>query len=525
MGLQFAIRQGLNGPLLADYSSICRKPRFGTNEHGYADLSMFVPADVDESFWLFDRSGLLHFLVHEDGATTVWEGMIEDVAITDEGLKIVALGFCSALGDTPYTATHTADTGDVIVAAILPSAPLLVQDTLLIESPGVSLDEVYEDKYPLEILDELVMRGDSQTPPRVWEAGVAQDRRLYFRPRGSAGRVFYVDVSAVDIERTLDTLWNAAYAVYKNTAQVVKRTATAIDQNSIDFFGRTRTAFVSADTTSATVAGKVRDTYLNDHQDPPARSSLKFKELYDANGALWPNYEAMNGDTITIRTFPPTLTAAINRLKTFLIRKTDSQPEDAEIEVTPDFSKPTLEELLAGGGSRTSRRLSNLETRVGDGPGTFVPTGMIGLFDAACPEGWTELTAARGRFIVGVPSGGTVAGTKGTALGDLDDVLITTVVAHNHGAGSYAAAAEAAHTHGIGTYVAAGEAAHTHGFGTLVAAGESSHTHPVDPPATNTDTEAAHTHDFKGGAAGGTTVIALTTANAASNVAGLIGGG
>lgn len=40
---------------------------------------------------------------------------------------------------------------------------------------------------------------------------------------------------------------------------------------------------------------------------------------------------------------------------------------------------------------------------------------------ASCPTGWTELTAGRGRFLVGLPSGGTLAGTVGTALTNLED--------------------------------------------------------------------------------------------------------
>jgi hypothetical protein len=50
------------------------------------------------------------------------------------------------------------------------------------------------------------------------------------------------------------------------------------------------------------------------------------------------------------------------------------------------------------------------------------PTGMVMFYDGAtCPVGWTELTAARGRYLVGLPSGGTLNGTAGTALTNLED--------------------------------------------------------------------------------------------------------
>lgn len=49
-----------------------------------------------------------------------------------------------------------------------------------------------------------------------------------------------------------------------------------------------------------------------------------------------------------------------------------------------------------------------------------VPNGAMAYFNAACPTGWSEVTAARGRYVVGVPLSGTLAGTSGTALSDLE---------------------------------------------------------------------------------------------------------
>lgn len=49
---------------------------------------------------------------------------------------------------------------------------------------------------------------------------------------------------------------------------------------------------------------------------------------------------------------------------------------------------------------------------------TPVPTGTIVYFNQAapCPSGWTELTAARGRYLVGMISGATSGLTAGTAF-------------------------------------------------------------------------------------------------------------
>ena len=50
------------------------------------------------------------------------------------------------------------------------------------------------------------------------------------------------------------------------------------------------------------------------------------------------------------------------------------------------------------------------------------PSGAVMSFNlASCPSGWTELISARGRYIVGLPAGGTLGGTSGTALSNLEN--------------------------------------------------------------------------------------------------------
>jgi hypothetical protein len=59
-----------------------------------------------------------------------------------------------------------------------------------------------------------------------------------------------------------------------------------------------------------------------------------------------------------------------------------------------------------------------------------LPSGSVLFFNlASCPSGWTELTAAQGRYIVALPSGGTLAGTQGTQLTNLEN---RSVGQHNH---------------------------------------------------------------------------------------------
>ena len=66
-----------------------------------------------------------------------------------------------------------------------------------------------------------------------------------------------------------------------------------------------------------------------------------------------------------------------------------------------------------------------------------VPVNSVFYTSAgSAPNGFSEYTTARGRMIVGLPSGGTNQGTVGTALTDLQDKThdhtYTTVIAHSH---------------------------------------------------------------------------------------------
>ncbi|MEX2055042.1 MAG: hypothetical protein WD972_02570, partial [Candidatus Andersenbacteria bacterium] len=73
-----------------------------------------------------------------------------------------------------------------------------------------------------------------------------------------------------------------------------------------------------------------------------------------------------------------------------------------------------------------------------------VPAGAVNYFNlAACPTGWTELTGARGRYLVGLPASGTLAGTGGTALTNLEN---RAVGQHNH------TASDSGHSHYVNTW-------------------------------------------------------------------------
>jgi hypothetical protein len=107
-----------------------------------------------------------------------------------------------------------------------------------------------------------------------------------------------------------------------------------------------------------------------------------------------------------------------------------------------------------------------------------VPSGAVMMFDlSACPSGWTELTQARGRALVGLPAGGTGGGTVGTPLGNLEDR------AHSHAVDPAPAATTAADNH-----------AHTVGPMAAPTSSDGSHAHSINVPSTASSTADAHAH-------------------------------
>ena len=92
---------------------------------------------------------------------------------------------------------------------------------------------------------------------------------------------------------------------------------------------------------------------------------------------------------------------------------------------------------------------------------SLMPSGTVIFFDGpACPAGWAELTTARGRALVGVPSGGSLNGTVGTALGNLEN---------------------RPHAHSVNP-------------APVSSTGVASHTHVVNPPSTGTSSHGGHAH-------------------------------
>lgn len=226
----------------------------------------------------------------------------------------------------------------------------LSSSTALIASPQLDLfDVVYEDATPADILVDLAELGDRAATPNRWEVGVFEGQRLYFRIKGSAAQAWYVDAADVpNVIRTLTTLLNSVYGVYQEArGDRALRTSANTNSDSVTRYGITRRTSVKVDTTLLAEAQFVRDVALQDQKDIIPRASITVAAVYTASGARAPLWMVRSGDRVTIRNLPPSLSASIDKIRTFYIAELTYNVDNRTLELVPERPRPTLDFLLA----------------------------------------------------------------------------------------------------------------------------------------------------------------------------------
>ena len=238
--------------------------------------------------------------------------------------------------------------GDIIGQVSALNSGQLSSSTALIDSPTVDLnEEAYRDELPAKILIRLAKRGDNSTPPDLYEVGVWEDQRLYFRVKGSAGQTWYTDIVSLDVDSTIDGMYNSVYAAYPNDRGTKFRTAIASDSASIARYGIVRRKALSTNTSNGTEAGTFADAFLEDNKDITPRATIFVPQLYTASGASVPLYYARANDMITIRNLPVTSGSGVDKIRTFRISRMRYDVDNDLLEVVPELDPPSLEFLVA----------------------------------------------------------------------------------------------------------------------------------------------------------------------------------
>jgi len=237
---------------------------------------------------------------------------------------------------------------DLVSVTSAQNSTQLLPDTSQVTSPALDLfDELYEDAIPSDILDHLIALGDNATIPNQWEWGVTGQRQLYYRVAGAASQTWYVDVTALTVQRSLNQLFNSAYAVYADASGRTLRGPVATDADSVLQRAITRRRAVSARTTSLTQANVQRDASLDDSADPPPRFGLTFAAVYNSVGGRVPLWLPRAGDTIVIRNLPPTISVNIDQIRSFRIARSSCDLIARTLTIEPEVPLPSVQALLA----------------------------------------------------------------------------------------------------------------------------------------------------------------------------------
>lgn len=248
------------------------------------------------------------------------------------------------------------DMADVI--SKLNSAQLSGEAALIESSDQDLTDELYEDEWPQDILSALARRADTGGP---FEVGVWENRMLHFRPRYSNSRTWLVDAVNLTVSRTMETLRNEMYAVYRDANNRLKRTAVAstvaaggtIETSRPAPF--TRRGFLNAQTTSQTQAESERDARLADTAVITPRAKFDVLGLYDEAGAgPYPLWMARAGDLVIIRNLSPGLGTAVDRLRNFRIKRKRYDVIADVLQLTPELEIPDLAVMVANPGWGTA---------------------------------------------------------------------------------------------------------------------------------------------------------------------------
>lgn len=285
---------------------------------------------------------------------------INQGAATGESVVVTAITsttftavFANAHNNTETVHAHVVYPDEIIkdcvatVSALNPTQ--LSTDVALIQSQAIDLDQViYEDENPNEIIGQLMNKADSQTPPRQWVAMVYDYETLVVRPRGS-GSSWYVDITSLEVVRTLTQLYNSVYAVYKDVSNKRNlRTAVNADSTSIARFGFTRRRAVKVDTTDSVQATKIRDAVLALQLDPIPRASVTIDRVFDRYGTAFPLFFMRADDTLTLRNLPPVLLTVIyDKIRTLVITRTDVDLMNNSISLELEIPMPNLDVQMA----------------------------------------------------------------------------------------------------------------------------------------------------------------------------------
>lgn len=222
----------------------------------------------------------------------------------------------------------------------------LASNTGLIQTAAYDLlDEVYEDKYPSDIVEYLCGVGDGTNQ---FEAGVYENKQVYYRIRNSTARTWYIDYEDPNIRTSLDKLFNSYYANYKDYFDRDLRTATATDTTSVSRYGVTRLNNIDVSTPNVTLANKQRDLAVSANKTILPQADVVVSKIWVNASVMGRLEDVRPGDYIIVMSLPPVVYGTgLDLLRTFRVVETSLAVDTAQLTITPEVLLPSLVRQVA----------------------------------------------------------------------------------------------------------------------------------------------------------------------------------
>lgn len=253
---------------------------------------------------------------------------LTNVRITSATLPVTADQIVTDIHQRAYAANQLLDlTTDLIEPSTYDRT-----DLVLIDAPMQ------------DVLTDLAALGSASGP---FEVGVDADRRLYFRPRGSAGRVWHLDDTAeVELQWSVEHLANSATGRYTD-ANGDEFVPTVTDQRSVARYGLVRQRALASNTKNGTIALMEAQAAVADGRTIVPRARFVTRTILTPAGGVASPLDMRPGDTIVLPWLPPSLSPDVDRLRTFVVAACETDTATGTIAITPESSLPTLERLTA----------------------------------------------------------------------------------------------------------------------------------------------------------------------------------
>ena len=332
--------------------------RFTTKLNGgFYECGFRLALDLPAA-WTWITKRIFYRLLIIDGPQTLWEGRLEDIALTEGGVTVKCFGFYANLSDIPYTTAYN-EIADVILKAVLTAncAQINADQSNIDATGGPAITSgagvSYLDIYPKQIVEKVLAFSDD-TNNAKWYFAIWEDRKPYLFARDISTLNWRVDLK--DFARFLlrhrgAELWNSAYAVYDAAGLV--RTGTTTNAASVAKYGLTRRKVIpNLGTVVAGAAQSYRDGWVEDHKDvfPRLENMVLGLTVFNANGVPRPSSWVRAGDVLRVRDLVPVTadvdTITRDALRTYFLVKTEYDHDAGTMRITPDTEPSGLAEIL-----------------------------------------------------------------------------------------------------------------------------------------------------------------------------------